>query len=177
MRGADKEVCISRLLDRDELTKLYDDPFHNSRVPDFIAITEHGVIYTAGSKLADHGFLTTNRNVVLAVSSPRIKHAEIGRQKHVMRRTAIFLNPPPIQWALIQALASRWAVAISTSDIISAISRRMGIASVRPFKAARLNHLCAATRLTTPERPHAQYSPRSNRTSGIAFASTGVAAS
>src|ERR1700676_3457738 len=44
-------------------------------------------------------------------------------------------------------------MAISTSDIISATSRRSEMASVRPFRAARLNHLCAATRLTTPERP------------------------
>src|SRR6478752_9744111 len=79
------------------------------------------------------------------------------------------------QCSVIQARASRWAVAISTSDIISAISRRMVIASVRPFRAARLNHLWAATRLTTPERPLAQYRPRSNNTSGIAVASTGVA--
>jgi hypothetical protein len=65
---------------------------------------------------------------------------------------------------------SRCAIAISASDISSAISRR-------PFSAARLNHLCAATRSTIPERPLAQYMPRSNSTSGIAFASTGVAAS
>jgi hypothetical protein len=82
-----------------------------------------------------------------------------------------------LQCAVIQARASRWAVAISASDIISATSRRRQIASVRPFSAARLNHLWAATRLTTPERPLAQYRPRSNSTSGIAVASTGVAAS
>ncbi len=63
---------------------------------------------------------------------------------------------PRAQCVVIQARASRCAVAISTSDIISATSRRMEIASVRPFRAARLNHLCAATRLTTPERPLAQ---------------------
>ena len=44
------------------------------------------------------------------------------------------------QCVVIQARASRWAVAISTSDIISATSRRMEIASARPFRAARLNH-------------------------------------
>src|SRR5258706_11187361 len=48
---------------------------------------------------------------------------------------------PPLktQFAVIQARASRWAMAISTSDMISATSRRSGIASVRPFRAARLN--------------------------------------
>jgi Type I phosphodiesterase / nucleotide pyrophosphatase len=67
---------IKQLLDRDELTKLYEDPFHNSRVPDFIAITDHGVICTGGSKLAEHGgFSQDDRNVALLVSSARIKHA------------------------------------------------------------------------------------------------------
>jgi Type I phosphodiesterase / nucleotide pyrophosphatase len=64
---------IKQLLDRDDLTKLYEDPFHNSRVPDFIAITDHGVICTGGSKLAEHGgFSNDDRNVALLVSSPRV---------------------------------------------------------------------------------------------------------
>ena len=67
---------IKQLLDRDELTKLYEDPFHNSRVPDCIAITDHGVICTGGTKLAEHGgFSKDDRNVALLVSSARIKHA------------------------------------------------------------------------------------------------------
>ena len=69
---------IEKLLDRDELTRLYEDPFQNSRVPDFIAITDHGVICTGGTKLAEHGgFSNDDRNVALLVSSPRIKHARI----------------------------------------------------------------------------------------------------
>ena len=64
---------IKQLLDRDDLTKLYEDPFKNSRVPDFIAITDHGVICTGGSKLAEHGgFSNDDRNVALLVSSPRV---------------------------------------------------------------------------------------------------------
>jgi hypothetical protein len=84
---------------------------------------------------------------------------------------------PSVQCAVIQARASRCAVAISASDIIAATSRRIEMASARPFSAARLNHLWAATRFTTPERPLAQYRPRSNSTSGIAVASTAMAAS
>ena len=72
------ELHIKKLLDRDELTGLYEDPFHNSRVPDFIAITDHGVICTGGSKLAEHGgFSHDDRNVVLMVSSPRIKRGKV----------------------------------------------------------------------------------------------------
>jgi type I phosphodiesterase/nucleotide pyrophosphatase len=69
---------IKQLLDRDELTRLYEDPFHNSRVPDFIAITDHGVICTGGTKLAEHGgFSNDDRNVALVVSSSRIKHPRV----------------------------------------------------------------------------------------------------
>ena len=67
-------LAITKLLDRDELTKLYGDPFHNTRVPDFIAITQHGGICTGGSKLAEHGgFSDDDRNVALLLSSSRIR--------------------------------------------------------------------------------------------------------
>jgi len=60
------------------MTQLYEDPFQNTRVPDFIAITDHGAICTGGSKLAEHGgFSNDDRNVALLVSSPRIKHPRI----------------------------------------------------------------------------------------------------
>ncbi len=65
---------ILQLLDRTSLTPLYGDPYHNTRVPDFIAVTDHGVICTGGSKLAEHGgFSDDDRNVALIVSAPGIK--------------------------------------------------------------------------------------------------------
>jgi hypothetical protein len=65
---------IVQLLDRTSLTPLYGDPYHNTRVPDFIAVTEHGYICTGGSKLAEHGgFSDDDRNVLLLVSAPQIK--------------------------------------------------------------------------------------------------------
>jgi hypothetical protein len=67
------ELQIAQLLDRAALTPLYGDPFHNSRVPDFIAVTNHGVICTGGSKLAEHGgFSNDDRNVALLLSSPNV---------------------------------------------------------------------------------------------------------
>ena len=61
-------------MDRTSLTPLYGDPFENSRVPDFVAVTDHGLICTGGSKLAEHGgFSDDDRNVALMLSSPRIK--------------------------------------------------------------------------------------------------------
>ncbi len=76
------DLHIEKLLDRDELTRLYEDPFHNSRVPDFIAITDHGVICTGGSKLAKHGgFSHDDRNVLLLVASPRMHHGQVVEEK------------------------------------------------------------------------------------------------
>ena len=69
---------ITKLLDRDVLRQLYEDPFHNSRVPDFIAVTNHGVICTGGSKLAEHGgFSHDDRNVALLLSA---RHLAPGRR-------------------------------------------------------------------------------------------------
>lgn len=69
-----KELHIDQLLDRTSLTPLYGDPFKNSRVPDFIALTNHGVICTGGSKLAEHGgFSDDDRNVALMLSAPQLK--------------------------------------------------------------------------------------------------------
>jgi hypothetical protein len=68
------ELHILQLLDRNSLKSLYEDPFHNSRVPDFIAVTDHGVICTGGTKLAEHGgFSDDDRNVALLLSAPQIK--------------------------------------------------------------------------------------------------------
>ncbi|WOJ91314.1 alkaline phosphatase family protein [Methylocapsa polymorpha] len=64
---------IVKLLDKDELTRLYQNPFTDNRTPDFIAITTPGLIYTGGTKLAEHGgFAHDDRNVALLVSSPSI---------------------------------------------------------------------------------------------------------
>jgi hypothetical protein len=68
------KLHISELLDRTSLTPLYGDPFENSRVPDFIAVTDHGVICTGGTKLSEHGgFSDDDRNVLLLLSAPGIK--------------------------------------------------------------------------------------------------------
>jgi len=67
------ELQIAQLLDRNSLTPLYGDPFSNSRVPDFIAVTNHGVICTGGTKLAEHGgFSDDDRNVALLLSAPHL---------------------------------------------------------------------------------------------------------
>jgi len=46
---------IAQLLTPSSLKELYQDPATDSRTPDFIALSDHGVIYTTGTKFAEHG--------------------------------------------------------------------------------------------------------------------------
>ena len=72
------QLGIARLLKRETLTKLYQDPFRDNRTPDFIAVTDHGLIYTGGTKLSEHGgFSNDDRNVALLVSNPSLQSATI----------------------------------------------------------------------------------------------------
>jgi hypothetical protein len=93
------ELQISQLLDRTSLRPLYGDPFKNSRVPDFIAVTNHGVICTGGSKLAEHGgFSNDDRNVALLLSSPQIQPATVETLAYTTQIAptilyALHLNP------------------------------------------------------------------------------------
>jgi predicted AlkP superfamily pyrophosphatase or phosphodiesterase len=53
------------------LAAMYQDPAHDSRTPDIIGITRVGVIYTGGSKIAEHGgFNPDDTHVALLVSHP-----------------------------------------------------------------------------------------------------------
>jgi hypothetical protein len=62
---------IKQILDRDELKKIYRDPATDSRTPDFFVVSDHGVVYTKGSKLAEHGGVADDdRHVALLVSAP-----------------------------------------------------------------------------------------------------------
>jgi hypothetical protein len=70
---------ILTLLDKSALAPLYGNPFGNNRTPDFIAITVPGVIYTGGTKLAEHGgFAKDDRNVALLISNPSIAPATLS---------------------------------------------------------------------------------------------------
>jgi hypothetical protein len=77
------ELHIAQLLDRDQLKVLYESPFQNTRVPDFIAVTDHGVICTGGSKLAEHGgFSNDDRDVALLLSSPHLTADSVGEMTY-----------------------------------------------------------------------------------------------
>jgi predicted AlkP superfamily pyrophosphatase or phosphodiesterase len=67
------DLHIDTLLDKDQLAPMFHSPYGNARTPDFIAITHPGVIYTSGSKIAEHGgFALNDRNVAMLVSNPSL---------------------------------------------------------------------------------------------------------
>src|SRR6516165_4383953 len=97
---------IDTLLDKSALAPLYGNPFGNNRTPDFIAVTVHGLIYTSGSKLAEHGgfFVPDDRNVALLVTNPKINPATLNdnvetRQIAATILTVLGINPKELAGA------------------------------------------------------------------------------
>ena len=57
---------------------MFRDPRHDSRAPDIIGITRVGVIYTGGSKIAEHGgFNPDDVHVALLVSNPDLPKSTV----------------------------------------------------------------------------------------------------
>jgi predicted AlkP superfamily pyrophosphatase or phosphodiesterase len=62
---------IAKYLFGPPLAAMFADPAHDARAPDIIGITRVGVIYTGGSKIAEHGgFNPDDVHVALLVSHP-----------------------------------------------------------------------------------------------------------
>ena len=65
------DTGIAKFLFGPELAAMYQNPAHDARTPDIIGITRVGVIYTGGSKIAEHGgFNPDDTHVALLVSHP-----------------------------------------------------------------------------------------------------------
>ncbi len=65
------DTGVAQFLFGPALATLYQNPTHDSRAPDIIGITRVGVIYTGGSKIAEHGgFNEEDLHVALVVSHP-----------------------------------------------------------------------------------------------------------
>jgi hypothetical protein len=81
LNAASTTLGIHRVLDRDDLVKSYRDPAIDSRTPDFFVVSDHGVIYTTGSKLAEHGGVAADdRHVALLVSAPDMDSDTVSDQ-------------------------------------------------------------------------------------------------
>lgn len=108
------ELHIQTLLDRTSLTPLYGDPFGNDRVPDFIAVTDHGVICTAGTKLAEHGgFSNDDRNVGLIVASSLISPAVNEDPVETTQIAPTILQALGLNWTALQAVRAEGTTPLS----------------------------------------------------------------
>jgi len=68
-----KAQGIGKILTPNALALAYQDPATDSRTPDFMVGVNPGVVYTSGSKIAEHGgFNLDDRSVALLVSNPRL---------------------------------------------------------------------------------------------------------
>src|SRR5207237_464712 len=69
-----KDAGIGQILTPTALSLAYQDPATDDRTPDFIVGVNPGVVYTSGSKIAEHGgFNLSDRNVAVLVSNPSLK--------------------------------------------------------------------------------------------------------
>jgi len=81
----------------------YNNPLQDSRTPDILVEPDYGVIYTGGSKIAEHGGISEDdTHVALLVSSPCLKEAEIKSPVTTMQIAptilkALGLNPHDLQ--------------------------------------------------------------------------------
>ena len=74
LNGFAGDTGIGEWLSGPLLTLSYKNPAHDSRTPDIIGIGRIGVIYTTGSKIAEHGgFNEDDTHVALIVSHPALK--------------------------------------------------------------------------------------------------------
>lgn len=74
-----KALFIDEVLGGDELKLKFNDPAHDSRVPDVIVQPIYGTVYTpSGKKNAEHGGMSfADTNVGLVVSNPRLPRIEL----------------------------------------------------------------------------------------------------
>jgi hypothetical protein len=73
------DTGIRSFLYGDPLADMFQDPAHDSRAPDIIGITRVGVIYTTGSKIAEHGgFNPDDVHVAMLVAHPHMEKSTIN---------------------------------------------------------------------------------------------------
>jgi hypothetical protein len=105
LKAASAALGIKTILDRDELKKLYRDPATDSRTPDFFVVSEHGVIYTGGSKLAEHGGVADDdRHVGLLVSAPGLRRKTVDGRVETRQIAATILKVLGISPSELQAV-------------------------------------------------------------------------
>jgi hypothetical protein len=93
LTSQESALGIVTLLDKSDLAPLYGNPFGNNRTPDFIARTIHGLIYTSGTKLAEHGgFSADDRHVAMLAANPAITGATLSDEVETRQIAATILS-------------------------------------------------------------------------------------
>lgn len=78
LEKSSKALGIGQLMTPNQLALAYQDPAKDSRTPDFIVTVNPGVVYTSGSKIAEHGGANADdRSVALIVSGTAIQPRRI----------------------------------------------------------------------------------------------------
>ena len=94
---------IKQIYSGTSLQLRYNNPLQDSRTPDILVETNYGVIYTGGSKIAEHGGISEDdTHVALLVSGPSLKETEIKSPVTTMQIAptilkALGLNPNHLQ--------------------------------------------------------------------------------
>jgi len=79
-------IHSQQILSGEALKLVFPDPLTDSRAPDIIVLPELGVIYTGGSKLAEHGgFSEPDTHVALLLSNPQLSRAELKSPVETMQ--------------------------------------------------------------------------------------------
>ncbi len=80
LKAAKAALGIDYIVTREELAEIYRDPFADTRTPDFFVVPNKGVIYTGGSKLAEHGGVADDdRHVAMLVSAAGLNGNTVGQ--------------------------------------------------------------------------------------------------
>ncbi|HLH10450.1 MAG TPA: alkaline phosphatase family protein [Methylovirgula sp.] len=105
LKAASTALGIKTILDRDELIKYYQDPETDSRTPDFFVVSDKGVIYTTGTKLAEHGGVADDdRHIGLLVSAPGLSGNTISAPVATTQIAPSILEELGVSWHELQAV-------------------------------------------------------------------------
>jgi predicted AlkP superfamily pyrophosphatase or phosphodiesterase len=98
-----KALGIGKIWAPNQMALAYNDPAADSRAPDFMVTVNPGVVYTSGSKIAEHGGVNLDdRNVLLMLSNPAISARTTPAMVQTTQvaptiLTALGLNPSDLE--------------------------------------------------------------------------------
>jgi hypothetical protein len=100
-----KTLGVGQIMTPNQMAIAYQDPSKDSRTPDFIVTVNPGVVYTSGTKIAEHGGGNANdRNVLLLLSNPAVKGQAITAQVQTTQVAPTILRALGLDPAELQAV-------------------------------------------------------------------------